>query len=383
MQGIFRFLLAMMVLWSHSLATFFPEAKALMGYLQLGNAAVSVFFVLSGFLMAQAVSRWYWHRPLNFIANRYVRITPPLLVAAFVAVIAHFSVAKVGSLSTSLEEIPITGLTLNNVVREFFAPLFPLNGVAGKLVGLSGDNYLQFVRYSWAIYTEILFYWILFGFVVCARALRSVALATGLFLAIGILITICGVLANYPFLLPGVAGRFRSLPFAFHLQWAPHFLIGVLTFFCVQAEWSNARLNKMLLAFMSTALAQIWLYGSHGGQSPVGLAIAYSVTVACAIAIMLSARYEYRLGSMVIGRREDRAVGDLSYPIYINQFSLSLIFLNLLYFLGVDLSQSSVIARFFLWLGFNAAMIVGAKILIAITDVATVGVRNQLRGAAI
>ncbi len=383
MQGIFRFALSIMVLWSHSLAKFFPEMSSVMAFLQLGNAAVSVFFVLSGFLMAQAVSRWYWERPLNFIMNRYVRIAPPLLVAAVVAIVAHIWAAKVGTLSLSLEEVPASGLTTENAIREVLAPLFPFNGLVGRILGLTSDNYYQFVRYSWAIFTEILFYWVLFGFAICARALKTVTLAATFFLLLCAGLSVLGILSTYPLLTAWIGLRIKNLPFAFHFQWTPHFLLGVLSYYCAQSKWLNAKLNVTLFAVILAAFFQIWLYGSHGGQSAIGLLITYGSTLILTILIMASETQEYRLKFFTIGRKHDRAIGDLSYPIYINQFSLALVVLSVISLTGINLIQSSLLFRLMLWIFFNVALVCVAFVLIAITDTITVSVRNKLRGATI
>ena len=72
MQGFYRFILALMVLWSHSVVSFFPEMSGWFSDLQLGNVGVSSFFVLSGYLMSEAISNWYSNRLPNFLINRYL-----------------------------------------------------------------------------------------------------------------------------------------------------------------------------------------------------------------------------------------------------------------------------------------------------------------------
>jgi len=49
-HGLLRLMLALFVLWSHSFIIFFPSQVWFLK-LELGNAAVSIFFVISGYLM--------------------------------------------------------------------------------------------------------------------------------------------------------------------------------------------------------------------------------------------------------------------------------------------------------------------------------------------
>lgn len=126
MQGAYRFLLALMVLWSHSVLKFFPEVSDWFPYLQLGNVAVSSFFVLSGYLMMEAITLWYSNRLPNFLINRYLRIGPPLFVAAVVSVAVHFSVLYTVTISAGLESIPDSGISLDNALLSLLAPYFRL-----------------------------------------------------------------------------------------------------------------------------------------------------------------------------------------------------------------------------------------------------------------
>jgi len=73
--GIFRFVLAVSVVVSHSTGLEAPGSfLAAMG---IGNIAVMGFFVLSGFIIAEAASTFYRNRPAAFLANRFWRIAPP------------------------------------------------------------------------------------------------------------------------------------------------------------------------------------------------------------------------------------------------------------------------------------------------------------------
>ena len=75
--GAFRLLLAGLVLVSHSAHLLFPPLKAL----SLGNAGVLTFFVVSGFVIAEALDRFYRGSPIRFLTNRALKLFPAYWVA--------------------------------------------------------------------------------------------------------------------------------------------------------------------------------------------------------------------------------------------------------------------------------------------------------------
>jgi peptidoglycan/LPS O-acetylase OafA/YrhL len=90
--GAFRLLLAFLVMFHHYLFELAPEGSFLRSLkFELGSVAVLVFFVLSGFVISEAVDKLYFRKPAAFIANRFLRIVP------------HFTVAVV--LSAALQKL--------------------------------------------------------------------------------------------------------------------------------------------------------------------------------------------------------------------------------------------------------------------------------------
>ncbi len=198
MQGLYRFVLALMVLWSHSVLRFFPETSGWFTDLQLGNVAVSSFFVLSGYLMMEAITLWYADRLPNFLINRYLRIGPPLFVAAVLSIAVHFSLLHSGGLSAGLESIPQDGISRDNALLALLAPLFPFDSQFAKLFSIAPAPYYQFVRYSWAIMTELIFYWFLFFYALSLRYFGA-RLANTSFLFIALLMFVLGTASQNEF----------------------------------------------------------------------------------------------------------------------------------------------------------------------------------------
>lgn len=83
--GGYRALLATLVLISHT-SMWLPSW---VGPLALGNVGVLSFFVLSGFVIAEACDVFYPGAPLRFLINRFLRIFPTYWAACLVAIIVY------------------------------------------------------------------------------------------------------------------------------------------------------------------------------------------------------------------------------------------------------------------------------------------------------
>src|SRR6185436_6192013 len=79
--GGYRLLLAWLVLTSHASA----HLPAWIASLSLGNVGVFAFFVLSGFVIAEACDRFYPGAPQRFFINRLLRIYPTYWISCAIA----------------------------------------------------------------------------------------------------------------------------------------------------------------------------------------------------------------------------------------------------------------------------------------------------------
>ena len=97
--GALRFLLAVLVMIQHFGSSIVPEpVRAAIYPLAVGTVAVMVFFVLSGFIIAEAVHCNYQSRPSAFLFNRFLRIVPPLVIAISLSAVVHFLLLQRGQL---------------------------------------------------------------------------------------------------------------------------------------------------------------------------------------------------------------------------------------------------------------------------------------------
>ncbi|MDZ4253695.1 MAG: acyltransferase [Sulfuritalea sp.] len=379
MQGIFRFILALMVLWSHSTLAFIPELSGWLPRMQLGNVAVSGFFVLSGYLMAEAVANWYSGRSFSFIINRYLRIGPPLFVAAVVSIAVHFAVLHSGTAGVGIEPIPEGAISYENAVLSLLAPLFPLDSRIARFFGIAPEPYYQFVRYSWAIFTEMIFYWALFLHSLCARFFGARSAGTVFLLAAFGMFAV-GTLNYGGFLRESQWGDLAArIPLVFHMQWAPHFLLGAMMSYYGRDSSRSPLLLAILLTAGAMACVQLGVYAG-GSSLVVGL---YAMILLAGFSIILAGLQEYSVGRFRLTRRHDRNFGNLSYPIYINHYALALAILNAIYISGLDIQSLSGMVRGVAFILFNVIIVVCAAFLIRLTDALTDRLRDHFRGVAL
>lgn len=364
-QGWFRFGLSVLVLWSHTAADFFPEYRYFISSFQLGNFAVACFFVLSGYLMFGAISQVYVRRPERFIINRYLRIAPPLFVAALVSICIHRFL---------ISDFPIEAFSQNNVVYAFSSSIFPFNVLITKFFSV-GDIGYDFIRYVWAVFTEIIFYWCVFLYGMAMSMLNNSISSYVKYVSFGssFLVSLFGVCINY---IDCMKYLMDFVPFSFHLQWGAHFLIGVSLFLCLRQE-RNARFIFSLAASASLAFVQFYLYTNKGVEeinyAPI---FCYFICLGGMFVIM-----SWEHGVTFLGHgvpiKLDKSLGDMSYPLYINHFALSL---WLLPAFQVLFSGESMVQRSLYYVGFTVLLCVVSLGIIRVTDWITDGVRNRVRG---
>ncbi len=208
--GTPRLLLALLVLLWHcgpisGVNQGWPEATA------YGPVAVLVFFVLSGFIITEAILGNYLGRPCAFLLNRLVRLWPGYLAALLAIVLADW----IAGLAPTLD------LGWRNLAANALA-LFPSVPLTDWLLGLAPRQTLLDV--TWALRVEFTFY-------LAAAAVLLVGRVAPRRLLAPLLATL---------LLASLVGHhiLQVTPRAtFYLGLAPHFLLGV-----VAALWLNRRL---------------------------------------------------------------------------------------------------------------------------------------------
>lgn len=296
--GTMRFLLALMVAISHLQETQLPEF--LRGELVLlGRTGVYLFFIISGFVIAEALAAFYDKRPGAFLYNRFLRIFPSYFVA--------LGLVWMGYAWIYYQHLPISG-----VGYDYYAILKPdvlwhnIFAVFDNSVALAKNHYYVHVAPIWSLVVEWQFY--LVAAIVYATCglwksgqYRMYALAAVLFAMYGVSFMSTG---------HGIA------VFSF----SHFFLLGALAYIyrCVRSSFSKFGI-LCLIGFMGTQMVSQF----YRSQTP------FSVIASMVIgfgAIWVLAYLSTKATNSQTLRRVDVALGSLSYPLFLNHGTAQLLF---------------------------------------------------------
>jgi len=287
--GSYRLLLATLVLLSH---TFNMVVGEISKY-ALGNVGVMLFFVVSGFVIFEALDLFYRDRTPQFLVNRAFKIYP----AYWTATIAMYVLHSIFAVS-HLEGVPPLQ----------FSPWGIFVNVTLLPAYFKWGNNLPVISLAWAVLVECQFYIMAAALVALARRLpasNAVLAAAGWLALLGYLY----VFATHSYT------RFFS-----HFQFAPFFVLGSALYF---AETRRTRL-PMLLAGVALLLSlhAYFDYNLRGNirQKEIDWAaglpwpvIASTLMYATGVALLL-ALLRCRVGSAA--EWWDKRLGDLTYAIY-------------------------------------------------------------------
>ena len=266
--GSYRFVLALLVLVSHA-AMWLPQG---VGKLALGNVGVMSFFVLSGFVIAEALDIFYRDSIMRFAANRFLKLYPTYWVVAALSVAVF---AYIG------HPLPVTFLSL--------ATNFTI--VLGHL---KFANNLLFVSVAWAVIVELFFY-IIFAIIWFTSRGR------------GTVVAIAAVFFVFCYVSIAISGQYtRSFSFLRHV---PYFVLGASYY------WSVTRRHPIPLALVAVSLIlaihSYFVYNSVNVNEAVFASLALfgvSVSVFAGLALV-SASTSFK--------KIDRRLGDYTYTIYL------------------------------------------------------------------
>lgn len=348
--GIFRFVLALMVVVSHSTQLGGSEIDSVLHPWGMGNVAVMVFFCLSGYIIAEALEVFYYQKTRKFLLNRVLRIIPPYLAALLFSILAHLWLSSLGTMKFFDYDSTPDGIFSGTNLLSNFLTIIVLYGLGH--VGLQSD-YL-FVRYIWAVRVEMHFY-------------VAYALVYSMFIARKFFGMVCGYVMPIAFALFSilfVTSLWTNASFLNYFSFAPYFMLGVSLYFAIEKGAKGARLATILSLAM--AVSHFVIYVGKGVHSlvwgPVFLLLALFVVV------VLLARSQK--GESL--KQIDQWLGDLSYPVYLNHYAVTIVMLSLF--------PQGTPSVFLLCIVLS---VVVSWAISLVTEPLTKGLRNKIRGTAL
>lgn len=150
--GIFRFALAATVLWMHyEKLAFGHPTRTLIEPFEIGSIAVLVFFVLSGYVISNAIDVHYEGRPGAFLVNRFYRIAPTFYAVLLLSVIVLAPVAAAGLLTDGEgNAVSPRAFSLANLAKNVLE-IVPLSHKVAPAE-------YSFIPIFWAVRIELMFY---------------------------------------------------------------------------------------------------------------------------------------------------------------------------------------------------------------------------------
>lgn len=314
MLGVLRFILALAVAFTHTVHLASDRSKLNMRFLvdpyHIGNMAVVVFFLISGYAMTHSILNNFHgssEHILKFYEDRFLRIFPTywfyfLASAVFVLLTSygnpHFDIQKLLFNST---------VVLLNF-SSYFGPTMDI--AQGYAFPVSAP----LIPPAWSLGTELQFYLVI-PFLIILVKKRKVRLFMSLFVLsliwyICTLFTLMPVLAKYEF-------EYRSLPPVLFI-----FLSGSAYYLSKHDEVKTTKdfFRKVLVCtfivvLICTILAHF--FNTNGTSFSIGLAYLIGIGL---VAIATNSKIRFP-------RQVDGFLGNLSYPVFLCHW-LTLLFLS-------------------------------------------------------
>lgn len=302
--GAFRLLLASLVVFQHFTANAAPDPLHDLALgLSPGSSAVLVFFALSGFVIAEAVQRFYLQKPLAFIGNRLLRIVPHFILAVILSIAVHYAFFSFGILRDARDQVFEPGFS-----AAFSPAALTANLAAFLPIPIRRWAPFDFLSIAWAVRIEMAFYLAVFGALLAAAwsrffarnllalmaACATLAYAAALFglapVKLGLVAYFAFGYALYAALSGGQAARWFALA-------------------CIPAMQMNFLQHPIYLE-----LPGIDLNHTFDGLLTAGLLAAM---------VMLARTNLSRL------RRLDQALGEITFPLYLYHIPAMIVVLSL------------------------------------------------------
>jgi peptidoglycan/LPS O-acetylase OafA/YrhL len=337
--GTLRFALALCVVLQHFGSQIAPASlRDVLNPLALGNCAVFAFFVLSGFIIAEAAEQFYKHRPAAFLLNRFLRLVPPFIVSMTATIGVYLTMDAIDNAAIDDAVFSPWGIAIN------YLAIFPLAPFPGR----AGDASHTFILAVWALRVEFLFYIVFAGCLAASiRRPPGPALVAAGCAAVGLFF----------------ASRIGYAPRA--LEFAPYFVFGVAYFYALRGQRAVKWIG------LAALLCMVLQFHDYDAGSPIAgvydRAAQYGILGAMLLAFMVLAHV--RSGR---GHRIDQKLGDLSYVVYLNHAAVQAVFL---YHVGEPSALSFALAL--------VITILYSMAMLGITEPPLRFVRDQVRGVGL
>jgi peptidoglycan/LPS O-acetylase OafA/YrhL len=343
--GIFRLVLAAMVMLQHFAANAAPMALTLaFRPYEPGSVAVLAFFCLSGFVIAEAADAVYRDKPRSFLINRVLRVLPHFAVAVALSFVLQGYFVATGTLHVQ-RFAPLPPVTVF-APQNFLLNLFNIVPYTNNLVTY------RFVPIAWAVQVEMYLYLVIFACLLIGRTALSRRKDGFGAAAVGaaVLLLPCYVLAVLHKLPPT-------------LGFLPYFSYGAGLYFslknCRLGLWiALASLPGMFWHFLSLPVRHAEL----GYERAVSGQLLLLALLVAAVTILAKARF---------GRfqKADSIIGGFTYPLYLYHYIVLIVVTSFF----ADLTYGTFAFGMLLSIAFSVAM---ARMLDPVID----RWRNRIRG---
>jgi len=294
--GVLRTVLALLVIAQH-LDHVGPVGMGWHSWAS-GTIAVMVFFCLSGYVITEAAERFYQGRPIQFAINRGLRIMPQYLLSLALSVGAIALVVYLRPWSIPNSLVGHAGATL-------LAPDVILLNVFMVLPGIGKDAPTH-IPYVWALRAEVIFYAMLMLVIWASIYRRSLAYA-GLAVSAALLFV------------SSLLGVGQEI-----FQYVPFFAMGVIAYFAFERR-SRAFFAALAALFalsvwtcVRVSIPASFTTTSFSASQSIFHPVSFMLLVA-AFFVLVNVRIPSSLAKI------DRAIGDLSYPLYLQQHAVILL----------------------------------------------------------
>ena len=264
--GTFRLLLALTVVVSHLQAVFAPPSlRVILTPLAIGNIGVVMFFVVSGYVISEALTVFYSGRPKEFLTNRTLRIFPPYILALLFSLTVHAIICYLG--------FPIQGFQLSAEWLALNSPrtiLYNFLAVFDFRIPAGREDYYLYVRYIWAVVIEFQFYvsaGLLFWLSRLLVAERRRLFVFLVFLTVG---------------LYGLSIIVQLPPALKLIEFSPYFLTGICLFYLNRDASRQARCGILhVCAATASTLSLVCFYRYTLPQDTLIPLVAYGMILFC------------------------------------------------------------------------------------------------------